>query len=115
MKNKKRVKNEKRWNIVEDLKRCLNIFSIFYYINEKQQCVASEIIDNIEICKATLYKYFNKASQVDWIDKENNTNMHNNGAHFTVVARPELKNFLKEFNKEILEFSKNLPNYSDNF
>jgi len=115
MKNKKRVKNEKTWDIVEDLKRCLNIYSLFYYIDEKQQCVASEIIDKIGICKATLYKYFNKAYQVDWIDKENNTNMHKNGAHFTVVARPKLKNFLKEFNKKILEFSKNLPDYSDNF
>ncbi|MFW9969340.1 MAG: hypothetical protein ACFFDF_04005 [Candidatus Odinarchaeota archaeon] len=104
MKNKRHKNEQETWDIINELKRCLTIYSILYQILEKEECVASEIINDTDICKATVYKYLNKAATIGLISKKNNTNSHKNGAHFTFVSELKLTEFLEEFAMTIGEF-----------
>jgi hypothetical protein len=115
MKKKNPNKKEVSWEIVSDLKRCLNIYSIFLEISKKQECIASEIINGAEICKATLYKYLNKACRLELIGKRNNTNSYKNGAHFIVVSKPKLSEFLEKFELTMLNFLKKMPEFQEIF
>jgi hypothetical protein len=113
MKKKNPKKKEESWEIVNDLKRCLNIYYIFSQILKRQECIASEIMNETEICKATLYKYLNRAYDQELIGKKTNTNLYKNGAHFVVFSKPKLSKFLQEFKVTILNFLKNLPEFQE--
>ncbi|MFX0138328.1 MAG: hypothetical protein ACFFDN_32100, partial [Candidatus Hodarchaeota archaeon] len=104
IKFKEGIKNEMNWALIEGFRRYLKIYSMLEYINKNQECSASEIMQKVDLCRSTLYDYIDRAFKAKLIDKETNTDINKNGAHYLVVVKPELKLFLREFNKIILEF-----------
>lgn len=108
-------KKEIKWEICEDLRRCLSIYSVFRYIYEKGECIASEIISEMCICKTSVYKYIDKGAEADLLYKDFNKETYKNGAHFMVVAKPRLKKFLKEFKTTIFKFFDEVSEYPEVF
>ena len=105
MKNESYTENGIKWNLVEEIERCLNICYIFKLIYDHQECVVSEIIKETGICKSTLYNYIDKAVDAGLIIKNFDSKIYKNGAQFTIVALPNLEIFLKKIKRMILEFS----------
>ena len=96
--------NGKKWDILEELKRCRNVYLVYKLIWSKQKCFTSEINQEIEINKATLYKYVEICREMNLIDKIKTGRKGRNTAQFIIVARPELKIFIDKCKKIILEF-----------
>ena len=113
MMNKKKETKEEKWEIFEDLRRCLNIYSVFRYIYEKGECIASDIISEMPICKTSVYKYIDKGAEAELLYKDFNKESYKNGAHFMVVARPRLKRFLKEFKTITFKFFNEVTEYHE--
>ncbi|MEE9377670.1 MAG: hypothetical protein V3V33_06500 [Candidatus Lokiarchaeia archaeon] len=105
MKNENYKKEGNKWNLVEELKRYRNICYVCKLIYEYRECIVSEIIKETGICKSTLYNYIDKAVDAGLVIKNFDSEIHKNGAQFTVVALPALETFLKKFKRTILEFS----------
>lgn len=106
----------KKWDIIEDLKRCLNIYYVFKFINENQGCTVREINNETGINKNTIYKYIEKGVETGLINKDFNGNgFKKNGAHFIIIVKPKIKDFLIEFKRIIFNFCKNMSEYNDIF
>ena len=78
------------------------------YILNNHRCTVSEIMKELNLCSSTLYHYIDKIFEIGLIDKEPSSGRNKNGAHFNLIAKPELENYLKEFSSVVLEFSNNL-------
>lgn len=105
---------EKPWDIIEDLRRCFEIYKIHKFIYEKKRCVASEINKITSFKESTIYKHIAKSFKEGFIDKEYRDNSVRNGGPYIVVARPELKYYLMEFEKALFRFFNQLSEYNNN-
>ncbi|KKN31416.1 hypothetical protein LCGC14_0824190 [marine sediment metagenome] len=96
--------NGKKWDILEELKRCQNVYVVYELIWSKQRCFVSEISQEIDINRATLYKYVDICHEMNLIDKIDTGKKGRNTAKFIIVARPQLKIFIDKCKKLVLEF-----------
>lgn len=115
MKIKEEKKKENKWDLIEDLKWRFKIYYMLEYIELRQVCNASELRNNNDFCKTTLYNYLNKAVTMSLIDKVPEGSTDKNGAQFRYIAKPELTPYLNQFRKLIVDFSGNLPSFHNNF
>jgi predicted transcriptional regulator len=96
--------NESKLAIVTELKRILQTYRIYKYIDMKGKCVISEIVENTGAGLSTVYRHIKILNKKGLIEKDFSNERRKNRAHFCIIAKPELKLELNKIERMIDNF-----------
>ena len=97
--------NSEYHDIIEDQMRCIVKYLMYKFIAKKKECTVREISDNLDIIENTVYKYVKTGVKGGYLKKINiDSDQRKDQAHFIVVAKPKIKEFLGEYENIISAF-----------
>lgn len=86
------------------LERCRTTYEIYKYINRKGRCTISDIAKSTRANLKTIYRHIETLHKKGFITKDFTNEIEKNGAHFQIIANPELSQELKRIDTLIKNF-----------